>query len=66
MKCDWCGMYYPDGMWDCYYYLNLYGTDLHIICSDCYEHLKKVIYEADLPSIIQNDSIDSNRKQAKK
>ena len=48
MKCDWCNMSYPDGGWDCYYYLKLWGTELHIICSDCYDHLKKVIYEKEL------------------
>jgi hypothetical protein len=47
MKCEWCGMEYPDGTWDCYYYTMVFHK-LHIICSDCEAHLKKVIYEKDI------------------
>jgi hypothetical protein len=40
--CDWCGMNYPKGTWDCYYEVRVFGRDHHVICSDCYEHLTKV------------------------
>jgi hypothetical protein len=36
--CDWCGMTYPKGGWE-YYELRVWGTDHHIICSDCYNRL---------------------------
>jgi hypothetical protein len=39
--CDWCGMAYPKGGWK-YYELTVFGTDHHVICSDCYEHLTLV------------------------
>lgn len=55
MKCEWCGMAYPDGGWDCYYYVDLFGTERHIICSDCYEHLHKVIYEKEMSRLMDND-----------
>ena len=48
MKCDWCGMSYPDGMWDCYYYLKLWGNKLHIICCNCYDHLSIVVDKEDI------------------
>ena len=37
--CDWCKMSYPKGGYK-YWKLNLWGTELHIICDDCYSHLK--------------------------
>ena len=40
MKCEWCDMDYPDGCW-VYYECRVY-SDRHIICSDCYEQLRKI------------------------
>lgn len=40
--CEWCKMTYPRGSYK-YWRLYLFGTDLHIICDDCYSHLKSTI-----------------------
>jgi len=56
MRCEWCEMEYPDGGWDCYYYLNLFGKIPHIICSDCYDHLHKVIFQKDIENLTKHNS----------
>lgn len=61
MKCEWCGMSYPDGGWDCYYYLELFEHDFHIICSYCHAHLKKAVYEKD---IIRFQKVDRKMSRA--
>lgn len=45
MKCEFCGMQYPDGEWQ-YYYIKVWDKE-HIICSDCYKMLMPIIYEKD-------------------
>jgi hypothetical protein len=42
MECEWCGFNYPKGIMDSTFYtVNLFGKYDHIICEDCYKHLKK-------------------------
>lgn len=45
MRCEWCGMDYPNGEWD-YLYIEVFNKE-HIICSDCYKHLFKIRREKD-------------------
>ena len=54
MKCEWCGMDYPDGEWD-YYYIKVFD-ETHLICSDCYKHLFKIRCEKDKEGY--NDFVD--------
>ena len=37
--CEWCKSSYPKGYED-YWEIELFGTDKHIICDDCFRHLK--------------------------
>lgn len=44
MKCEWCGKDYPEELesGELYYHTWLYGKEHHVICDDCYNHLKPI------------------------